>query len=261
MKLRKHIRRYIAHPALQRPFWLLYRFALMGMNYGGAGSGSSAGDKQALVRLARLSQAPVVLDVGANVGTYLRQVFDFVDGARVHAFEPSQAAYARLASAFGADPRVVLNRQGIGATNGHATLWSTIPGSVLGSMYAATPDMQGESIDIVSLDAYCIDREIDHIHLLKLDLEGGELDALRGAGRLIERDAIDVIQFEFGQPSLGARTYFADLFSLLAPRYEIYRVLPAGLERIPAYHETLEVFMSTNYLAVSRHVRARFLES
>ena len=72
---------------------------------------------------------------------------------------------------------------------------------------------------------------------------------------MLRRGGIDVIQFEFGQPSLGARTYFADLFALLTPRYEIYRVLPAGLQLLPAYHETLEVFMSTNYLAVSRQQR------
>lgn len=62
-----------------------------------------------------------------------------------------------------------------------------------------------------------------------------------------------MVQFEFGQPSLGARTFFSDLFHLLAPRYDVYRVLPRGLERIDGYHETLEVFMSTNYLAIARN--------
>jgi hypothetical protein len=110
----------------------------------------------------------------------------------------------------------------------------------------------GEPIQLISLDDFCSDRAIDHIDLLKLDLEGGELDALRGARALLDNERIDLIQFEFGQPSLGARTYFVDLFDTLAKRYEIFRVLPNGLERLATYHETLEVFMSTNYLAVLR---------
>ena len=134
-------------------------------------------------------------------------------------------------------------------------LWSSVPGSVLGTTFLdATTNMnaQGESIDLVSLDEFCAEAEIDHIHLLKLDVEGGELEVLRGASRLLASNAIDLVQFEFGQPSLAARSFFGELYRLLDPQFDIFRVLPNALERLGGYHETLEVFMSTNYLAIAR---------
>jgi len=256
IRLRKSVRRYLAHPRLQQPFRLLYRIALAGMNYGGAGSYLSAGDELALKRVAKRRESgrsPVIFDVGANVGSYTNQVLEICgEDVVVYAFEPSAAAFARLQNEVGARPQVHLVRAGIGAKRGTATLWSDAPGSVLASTYVnpVNANVAGEQIEIETLDEYCETHGITHIDLLKLDLEGGELDALRGAKRLLDAGAIELVQFEFGQPSLGARTYFVDLFEMLHPRYEIFRVLPKGLERLAGYHETLEVFMSTNYLAI-----------
>lgn len=257
LRMRKTIRRYLAQPALQQPYRLLYRFALAGMNYGGAGSSYSAGDELALQTLARTrrNSPPTVFDVGANTGAYIRQALDIIgDDVILYAFEPSKAAFAQLESRFGARPNVHLVPHGAGARASGATLWAPVPGSVLASTYVSPLEGNrvGEPITLVTLDQFCEQHDIRHIDLLKLDVEGGELDALRGAARLLESKAIDMIQFEFGQGSLGARTYFSDLFSLLSGRYEIYRVLPAALDRIPAYDETLEIFMSTNYVAVAR---------
>lgn len=230
----------------------------MGLNYGGAGSYLSAGDEIALQRVAggrRDDRASVIFDVGANVGSYTTQALRTCgEHVRVYAFEPASAAFSRLEKTFANHPQVHLVKVGIGAAPGHVTLWSDAPGSVLASMYvnAVQHAVSGEAIEIVTLDDFCSKHGVTCIDLLKLDLEGGEVDALRGAKRLLEAGAIKLIQFEFGQPSIGARTYFLDLFEMLSSRYEIYRVLPRGLERLSAYHETLEVFMSTNYLAVTR---------
>lgn len=255
-KMRKQLREHIARPILQRPYRLLYRVALAGMNYGGAGNSASAGDRVALERVAanRVGRDVVVFDVGANVGSYLGQVLTTLGSdVRVFAFEPSPTAFAALERRYGSTPNVRLSRLGVGATRGNATLWGSATGSVLASVYpTGEAGEAGDDIEIVALDDFCRQHRVERIDLLKLDVEGAELDALRGARELLERGAIEMVQFEFGQPSLGARTYFADLFHLLAPRYEVYRVLPRGLERILAYHETLEVFMSTNYLAIAR---------
>ena len=143
---------------------------------------------------------------------------------------------------------------GIGAERGTATLYASVPGSVLGSTFRSPlyDSSSGEQIQLETIDDDCAAHGISQIDLLKLDLEGGEYGALLGASRMLEARAISMIQFEFGQPSIGARTYFADLFQLLEPAYDLFRVLPRGLERLSAYDEMLEVFMSTNYLAIAK---------
>jgi len=256
---RKRARSYLAQPSLQGAYRLLYRIALAGMNYGGAGSNASAGDSVALRLLAASPRGPkIVFDIGANVGAYTEQVLRIVGSdVTIIAFEPSRTAFEALRARFRDRANVELHHRGMGARCGTATLWSSVPGSVLGSTFrdaAADANVQGELIEMVSLDEFCAERGIEHIHLLKVDVEGGELDVLRGASRLLAADAIDFVQFEFGQPSLGARSFFGDLYRLLDPQFEIFRVLPNGLEPLGRYHETLEVFMSTNYVAIARRL-------
>jgi FkbM family methyltransferase len=254
-QLRKRARRYLAKPALQHAYRLMYRLSLAGMNYGGAGSMWSAGDELALAQLAHLGGPRVIFDVGANVGVYVELALRLLgDVATVYAFEPSPRAFAELKDGYAATRNVHLIPCGVAARTGQATLFAAKPGSVLGSMYV-NPTYEGlaeETIQLVTIDEFCAELDIRRIDLLKLDVEGGEHEALLGARRMLEAGAIERVQFEFGQPSLGARTFFSDLYRLLAPSYNLFRVLPGGLEPLTAYHETLEVFMSTNYLAIRR---------
>ena len=99
------------------------------------------------------------------------------------------------------------------------------------------------------LDEFCSDHKIEHIHFLKMDVEGNELNILNGAKRMIENDSIDFIQFEFGGCNIDSRTFFQDFFYLLKERYRIYRILKNGLYPIDSYSEKYEIFITTNYLA------------
>src|SRR5258706_1997858 len=51
-------------------------------------------------------------------------------------------------------------------------------------------------VSVISLDDYCAQRAIDHIDMLKLDIEGGEYAALLGAESLLKRKAIKLIFLE-----------------------------------------------------------------
>lgn len=81
----------------------------------------------------------------------------------------------------------------------------------------------------ITLDEFCSQRNIQHVDLLKLDAQGGELDALRGAQNLLARGGISLIysevefvQFYEGQPLFhdiwmylqGHGYSFRDLFNV-----------------------------------------------
>lgn len=51
-------------------------------------------------------------------------------------------------------------------------------------------------VQTISLDEYCSDNNVDKIFLLKLDLQGGELDALTGAQKLLKNNSIAAILAE-----------------------------------------------------------------
>jgi hypothetical protein len=109
-----------------------------------------------------------------------------------------------------------------------------------------------ERVTVNRLDGFCSLQGIPHIDLLKLDVEGHELSVLRGAGALLTTGAIDMIQFEFGRANVDARVFMKDFFELFGERYTVHRVVRDGLTPIRKYHEALEVFLTTNYVAIWR---------
>ena len=150
--------------------------------------------------------------MGANVGDYAHEVNEvFGEKALLHCFEPSKATFEELTRRTSAIEGVVLNRLGVGSATTTATLYTDGDGSTLASMYPRDLERfdrsmdQTETIELVSVDDYCRAHSIDHIDLLKLDIEGNELEALRGATQMIEEGRIDYIQLEFGATTLAAR--------------------------------------------------------
>jgi len=107
-------------------------------------------------------------------------------------------------------------------------------------------------IKLDTVDHYCEERNIPRINLLKIDIEGNELNALHGAQRMLDEGKIDVIQMEFGGCNIDSRTYFRDFWNLLSAKYKVYRVLLDGVEEITEYGDILEIFFCTNYLFVRK---------
>ena len=70
---------------------------------------------------------------------------------------------------------------------------------------------------------------------------------------MIEAGAVGAIQFEFGEAQIGSRTFFKDIYQFLSPHYKIHRILGKGLSgALETYDVILEVYRTTNYLAVLR---------
>ncbi|MGZ4337853.1 MAG: FkbM family methyltransferase, partial [Gaiellaceae bacterium] len=104
-------------------------------------------------------------------------------------------------------------------------------------------------VGVTSLDAYCGDAGIYRISLLKLDVEGAEPDALRGAAGLLERRAIDVVLFEVSLPQSEALGHQpSDAFDVLHHySYKTHGIHPDGAVG-PPIHESIGRY--GNYVAL-----------
>jgi len=73
---------------------------------------------------------------------------------------------------------------------------------------------------------------------------------VKGAKAMLQRGAIDYIQFEYGGCWIDSRILFLDMYDLLTScGYVIGKILSKGIEFYDKYDQRLETFQMANFLA------------
>ncbi|MBC9821934.1 FkbM family methyltransferase [Terrabacter sp. MAHUQ-38] len=134
----------------------------------------------------RLRPGDLALDVGANVGNHTL-FMACVLGCRVEAFEPDEhltQAIDESAERNGVQQLVQIHRVAVGASHGKGVLVCDDPSNLGGQRVAPEGD-HGPSVEVVTLDSVTFDAPV---RLVKIDVEGAEVDVLRGASALLQQD-------------------------------------------------------------------------
>lgn len=233
----------------------------------GAGSGvRTSGEREVLLKAqetAREGEPFVVFDVGANRGDYITLALETsqLRPVVIHAFEPSRIAFENLCSRWGSRDEVVLNRLGLGKSRGMCSLYADAPGSTLASLskrdlrHVGLAMNYSEEVLVETLDSYCLATQVHTIDVLKVDVEGHELEVFKGAEGLLKVGAVRMATFEFGGTHIDSRLYLRDFFYFFRDHgMELYRIAPSGyVTKIDRYTEFCEQFRATNYLAMNRN--------
>lgn len=150
-----------------------------------------------------LSEGDVFVDVGANIGYFSAVAADLVGSGRVIAFEPVPKYLKRLRELSINNPHhnIEVYPFALGPEKGNATIdvtsgsnlgWNTmVPGFM-------NPDAVGERVDVevATLDELWLELGLDHARVVKIDVEGFELNVLRGMRRTITAEKIDFVVCE-----------------------------------------------------------------
>jgi FkbM family methyltransferase len=222
--------------------------------YNGENNGDmqSNGEVQLLRRV--LPGAKVIFDVGANVGEWIHAALKVEPSAEYHCFEPSIVTFNALAAS-GLPQSTYLNNCALAAANGLLPLYTF--GSMAGtnSLFVRTglanQQIGFEEVTAITLDGYCEERGVDTIDFLKIDVEGYELEVLRGARRMLSEGRVKIIQFEYGGCNLDARVFLKDLWeyiSTVCPHASFHKLFPSGPRLVPAYRQDLENFQYSNWI-------------
>jgi len=130
-----------------------------------------------------------ILDVGANVGLFTIRYSRMFPKAEVYSFEPNPGVYKRLLRNIEANglTNVVAINAAVCDSAGIRPFFVgrvTVTGSMIQNRDRATePAFYTE---VVNLDAFCKARSIASIALLKIDVEGAEMEVLRGAQNALQ---------------------------------------------------------------------------
>ncbi len=246
-------------------FWdNVLKLSLSKLNYGNGQDLTESGELNALIQIRNThfnhQEKLILFDIGANIGNYSLKLTEILHNQpnEIYAFEPSEITFHQLHNNVKNHTNIICKNFGFNDTESVSTLYTNQSGSGIASIYQRNLEHFGlslnksESIVLKTIDNFCDEEKIEKIDLLKLDIEGHELKALHGASNMIAKGKINIIQFEFGGCNIDSRTFFQDFYYLLQPQYNIYRILKNNLLLIENYNESLEIFLTTNYLAIKK---------
>jgi len=194
----------------------------------------------------------VFLDVGANVGEYSALLKKNFPDALIHAFEPNPAAFDILKNITG----IQIHNIGLGTKKEILPLYTPFK-SKSGSHSSLVQESliwgKAEHVQEVQLDT--LEHmfkvlQLSHVDLMKMDVEGYEMDVLLGAGKLLSK--IRFIQFEFNHHLIFRKMFLKDFYDILTD-FDFYRITPRGLKALGAYEPINEIFLMHNLLAVNRN--------
>jgi FkbM family methyltransferase len=219
-------------------------------------SGVLAAREKNLITTSRLT----IFDVGANVGEWS---FAMIDGLRNHnlvmetdlfAFEPVPSTAETLKRNL--SPREAclhIEEIALSSSNGEVEIYFAGSNSGTNSLYADSMPGKKESTTIKQTTSiqFCKERGIHHIHLLKCDTEGHDMEVIRGALPLLQEKRISVLQFEYNHRWIYSRNFLRDVFLIVEMLpYKILKLQQNYLLTFEKWHPELDKFFEGNYAII-----------
>ena len=192
-----------------------------------------------------------IFDVGANIGQTANYFAEHFPGANIYCFEPVKTTYKELTQNIKSNKIHTFN-EGLGAAIQDLTINKN---NSSGSSSLKGDDGRFFETEIVKINTglnFCIQNKIENIDLLKMDVEGYELDALKGFGGFLKTN-VKMIYSEIGfDKNDPYKTYISDMLEITSDSgfivsgfYEPYRW---GKGKLNVFYNVLLV--NTNLIGV-----------
>ena len=182
-----------------------------------------------------------IFDVGANVGDITEMYNTVFPGCSIHCFEPIPGTFEQLKKRHEKQQNIACHQFAVGDCEKTVSIYET---SSSGNSSVSKPtsyvrdsldEKMADSVRIVdthlvsqiTIDSFCARNQIPYIDILKMDIQGSELNALRGASTLLDAQNIRMIYCEVLFSDLYEnQCYFHELTSFLHDKnYRIFDII------------------------------------
>lgn len=187
-----------------------------------------------IARLLGADSVRTVVDGGAYRGVTVLRSHELFRAATIHAFEPQQESFERLRSTVGQLDRVRLHAMALSDTNGEHAFFvneTAYTSSLLPARTSAMREVDRRTVPVRTLDTVMAEVGVSTVDVIKLDLQGHELAALRGAEHTLASCRALLVEVNFRQRYEGACS-FEELAGFLGQRdfglFRLYEIAAAA---------------------------------
>lgn len=216
---------------------------------------SSGNPYKAISALLQKQSVSGILDAGASSGRVSLRFLQYFPHAEVYAFEANSAYADTLHSLAAEDPRIhpqilaLSDREeevefNIMRSRGVCSLFK--PGSKMKSEYPEeTSDLKIEKVKAVTLDSWREQNGNPPIQLMKFDIQGAELKALRGARDTVKETVLLIYTEVFFNPLYDGGTTFSEIDTFLRDlKFSVFNIFKARLSADGSLLQANVVFVS-----------------
>ncbi|HEX4412291.1 MAG TPA: FkbM family methyltransferase [Lacipirellulaceae bacterium] len=179
--------------------------------------------------LLRTIPCSLIFDIGAFHGEAAAQYGQMFPAADIYAFEPFPPSYGALAARFAGEKRIHVVNAAVSSQTGEATFHvnglpetnSLLPRPTTGHQYFPTAAATEKKISVptTTVDEFCEKNKLGVPQILKMDIQGNELAALKGAEKALASGQISLIFSEVTfVPHYEGGVLFHELSAFLAGR-------------------------------------------
>ncbi|MEP0869903.1 FkbM family methyltransferase [Trichocoleus desertorum AS-A10] len=255
----KLIRKVISYNLLRNPF--LYKISKRYVDaYNNNNNGNIYSNGEFYFLKKYIDRSKLIFDVGANIGEWAEIALSLNSTIDLHCFEPSSNSFSTL-SKKGLIGNVTLNNFGLSSKPEDKSLFIFDDNSPLNSLwkrsglksYGLSTPCREEKVRLETLDDYCSTHEIAQVDTLKIDVEGHELEVLKGGENLLKFEKINFIQFEYGGTYIDSKTFLKDIFEYFDEfNYLFYKFYPNKLLLVDSYDVKFEDFQYQNWAIIRK---------
>lgn len=207
----------------------------------------------------------IYIDVGANDGSHVNNLIKTTEKINFCLFEANPFNYKKLRKNIKKNKKIKLYKFALGKKNALIKMFdfkktgTKLSRSNKKSLeHLVDKKIYSFNVNVKKLDNFKFTKKVK---IIKIDVEGDELNVLLGAKKLINKFN-PIIILEFNSCNIFSRTFLKDILNVLK-YYKVYRILPRGkiISLGDKYNASeYEVFSHQNLLFLPRKERGEILK-